>query len=429
MAVARTEGLESADGSSPSSSSPRLLGPLQIRDFRLLWLGQAVSVVGDEFYFIALSWLTLQLTGSALALGGVLTAAAIPRGILMMAGGALSDRLSRRQVMLISDSTRAVLVAILAGVTLTGVVQLWHLYVLAVLFGTIDAVFYPASDAILPGLVGEGQLPAATALSQFSTRGAAFVGPAAAGILIAVAGREHGNGIAFALDAVTFVLSALTLVLMRGGGKPVTDASGDGADGGILASIREGLRYAWHDPILRAVLFIIAGIDVTLNGVFGVGLPLLAQTHFVGGAAAFGTLSAGFGAGSIVGILAAGAIRHPRRRGLVTVVVVSIFGAGTIVLPFLPNLWLATACIGVMAVGSGVINILMMPWLQIRTDPAMLGRVSALIMLASLGLTPLSYAAAGWLAAANLNLLFIAGGAIILFTASFAALSPARTIN
>lgn len=415
-----------ADGALVSPSRmPRFLQPLRQRDFALLWTARSISLVGDQFHFVALAWLTLQLTGSALALGSVLMAAAIPRGALMLAGGAISDRVSPRNLMVFSDLSRVVLVGAVAFLTLTGHVVLWHLYVLAIAFGAFDAIFYPCATAVVPLLVDEEHLQAATALSEVSNRGSIFVGPALAGLVIAAVGQITGSGVAFAVDAGSFLLSAAALALIRGGRRPTSASAAEHSPAvGLLKSIHEGLQYAWGDPVLRYLLLIVAGIDVTLNGVFGVGLPILARDHLAGGAAALGVLTSAFGGGAVIGIVIAGSMKAPRRRGLVTVGITAAFGLGTLLLPMMPNLVLAVLCMSGMSIGSGLANVIMVPWLQTRTDGAMMGRVMSMFMFASLGLTPLSYAVAGWIASIDNTLVFLAGGTIILMTASFALLNP-----
>ena len=142
----------------PLESGPALLRPLRIRDFRLLFTGETVNVLGDQFHFVALAWLALQLTGSGLALGTVLMTAAIPRAVFMLVGGAFSDRFSPRTLMLASNAIRAVVVGVLAALVLGGRAELWHLYVFAAIFGVVDAFFYPALNTIIPMLVPERQL-------------------------------------------------------------------------------------------------------------------------------------------------------------------------------------------------------------------------------------------------------------------------------
>jgi Major Facilitator Superfamily len=412
-----------------------LLRPLSLRDFRLIWVGETISLLGDQFYFVALTWLTLQLTGSGLALGTLLMAAAIPRAALMLAGGAITDRFSPRFLMLASNLLRGILVAIVAGLLLLNAVQLWELYVLAVIFGAVDAVFYPASNTILPMLLDEPRLRAGTALMQGTLQGTTLIGPALAGILIATVGSVSGTGAAFAFDAASFAVASLALWLIRGGMRAPTgissaDAPSRPASTGLLADIGAGLRYAWDDPVIRSLLFVIAAVDFSFAGPFGVGLASLAHTRFVGGAAAFGTMISGWGAGALIGTIIGGSLSRVRRRGITTLLLVAVMGCGLAFIGFAPSVVLATVLVAAIGIGSGFVNVIMVPWLQTRTDAAMLGRVMSLIMFASVGLAPLSYAVSGALVSFNLTLLFAVAGAVVVASAALAFSNrPMRTID
>jgi MFS family permease len=192
------------------------------RNFRLLWIGEGVSVLGDHFYMIALPWLVLQLTGDSLAMGTVLALSAIPRALFMLVGGALTDRFSPRSLMLISNAARFVLVSLLTSLVFISHVDMWMLYTLAVLFGIADAFFYPAQSSMPPQLVKKDHLQAANSLVQGTMMLTMLIGPALAGLLIATLGDGHsesanmqGIAAAFALDALTFLVSLLTLVFIQ----------------------------------------------------------------------------------------------------------------------------------------------------------------------------------------------------------------------
>src|SRR6266540_2552752 len=217
--------------------------PLSVRNFRLLWIGEGISLLGDQFYLIALPWLVLQLTGSALALGTILALASIPRAVFMLVGGAFVDRYSPRSVMIWSNFARFVLVALLAVLVLTTNTQMWMLYVLALAFGLADAFYFPAQTAIVPQLLSEDQLQAGNTFVQGTAQLSLFLGPMLAGALIALLGHGTANGvpdmrgigIAFGLDTLSFVASLLTLIMMRvpgvtkrGGDQLSGDGAGDG---------------------------------------------------------------------------------------------------------------------------------------------------------------------------------------------------------
>ena len=193
-----------------------LLAPLAGRDFRLVWFGESVSLLGDQFNVIALSWLVLGMTGSGLALGAILIAAAIPRGLFMLVGGVLSDRISPRDLALASNVVRAALTTIVAALVLGAQVELWQLALVGVVFGTVDAIFLPAINTLIPRLVPADRLAPANAVMQGTAQLVGTVGPAIAGFAVALI----GVGAAFAIDALSFAVAAGALWLVRSGARP-----------------------------------------------------------------------------------------------------------------------------------------------------------------------------------------------------------------
>jgi MFS family permease len=387
--------------------------PLRIRDFRLLFSGESVSLLGDQFHFVALAWLALQLTGSGLALGTVLMTAAIPRAVFMLVGGALSDRMSPRTLMLVSNALRSVVVGVLAGLVLTGHAELWHLYVLAAIFGVVDAIFHPALNTILPMLVPDRDLAPANALMQGAMQLTGLVGPAMAGLLVAAV----QTGPAFAIDAVSFAVAATALVLIRGGRRTATHEPGDGGpeQTGMVATIGAGLRYAWSDPAIRALLLLTAAFNLAFAGPVNVGLAWLADNRFAGASATFGLLLSTFGAGALVGAIVAGSVRPPQRLGLVVLSIAAIMGAAMTPIGWAPVAIAVAPALVVIGVGAGFINVHVMAWLQARTAPDMRGRVMGLVMLGSMGLFPVSLAVAGVLVDLGaISVMFAAAGLLIL---------------
>ncbi len=171
-----------------------MFAALKTRDYRLLWVGQSISHLGDQFHLIALPWLVLTLTHDPLQLGFVLALAGIPRASLMLIGGAFADRHSPRTIMLVSDVLRFVLTGALAFIVLTGTVQIWMVYALALAFGVVSGFFMPAAEASLPRLLQSDELEGGNALMMGADQLAQFVGPALAGTLIALFGASHPAG-------------------------------------------------------------------------------------------------------------------------------------------------------------------------------------------------------------------------------------------
>lgn len=419
----------------PKSESPAL-ALLRQRNFQLRMAGGTVSCLGDQFYLIALPWLVLQLTGNAFAMGTVLALAGIPRALFMLVGGAISDRLSPRSVMIWSNLVRMVLVALLAALTLTGSIQFWMLYGFALVFGLADAFFYPAVNAILPQIVGKEYLGMGNALMQGAVQVSLFLGPVLAGALIAafgdspaasgsVPGRE-GIGLAFAINAGTFLFSVITLWLIR---IPREREEADKAsqEQGLLASIREVLVSVWNDEVLRIFFLVVAAINFVVNGPFIVGIPVLANSRLAEGAMAYGVIMSAWGGGSLLGIVLAGVLPKPSSREMSfrMLLVTAVTGLTMAALGIAQTTALAAGAGLVMGAAGGYISILFMTWLQARTPQAMLGRVMSLLMFAAVGLMPVSTALAGALIDWNFVAVFLGAGALVVALVGWISLNPA----
>jgi len=401
---------------------------LQNRNFRLLWIGEGISLLGDQFYLIALPWLVLSLTGNALAVGTVLATAGIPRALFMLVGGAFTDRFTPRKLMIASNLVRMALTGLLAALVFTNLIQLWMLYALALFFGLADAFFFPAQTSIVPQLVGKDQLQMGNAMIQGTATLSLFVGPVLAGTLISwldggATQSTSGIALAFALDSISFIASVTMLNRIR---IENMNSPTEEANGGMLASIREGLLYVWNDQTLKVVFGLIMGLNVLITGPFSVGVPVVAHIRFAEGATAFGLIMSVFGGGALLGIILAGILPKPSKKLLGTVLlsVISSMGIGLAVIGITPTLTFAALAAFVMGAANGYSNILMITWLQQKIAPEMTGRIMSLVMFAAIGLNPVSTALAGALIGLNATVLLICAGSLMtLFTLS-AAFSP-----
>lgn len=402
---------------------------LRIRNFRLLWIGEGISLLGDQFYLIALPWLVLQLTGNALAVGTVMATAGIPRALFMLVGGALTDRFTPRKLMIYSNLARLILTGLLAALVMTNSIQTWILYVFALLFGLADAFFFPAQTSIVPQLVGKDQLQAGNAMIQGTATLSLFVGPVLAGALISALDNGStlssvGIALAFALDSLSF-LASITMLSQMDTGK--AQARAGKTNDGVLTSIREGLAYAWNDVTLRIVLGLVAGINLLVIGPVSVGVPVIARMRFPEGATAFGLIMSVFGGGSLLGIILAGFLPKPspKRLGTVLLSVMSTIGIGLAVIGVAPSMFVAAGASLAMGIASGYNNILLITWLQSRISPSMTGRIMSLIMFASVGLNPISMALSGALIGINATALLVGAGGLMTILTLSAASSPA----
>ena len=388
-----------------------IVQPLRLRSFRVIWIGESVSMLGDQFYLVALPWLTLELTGSTLALGLVLMAAAIPRAALMLLGGAVSDRVEPRMVMMASSAARAVLVGILAALVWADAVQLWQLYLLGALFGAADAFFQPAALALIPRMVERDGLEASNALVTGSMAITGMVGPALAGIAVGLAGAAIGFGI----DALTFAFAVLT-VLSIGRPRAVADSSAGERSGGTLRAIRDGLAYAYRDGQIRVVLLAVLVINFAVVGPFFVGLPALVAS-FNGGPADYGLVLSAWGAAALGGAVAAGTLGARWRMATLIPATALAMAIALLLMGLAPNALFAALASTPLGAAVGMLQVAGMAWLQRRSDPEMQGRLMSLAMLAVMGLTPASYAVAGGAAQAGPSFLFVSAAATMLVLA------------
>ncbi len=402
-----------------TTAQPIIASPMKrvlaIRDFLLLWIGQGTSLLGDQFHFIALSWLVLKLTGDPLALGAVMAVGGIPRAIFTLIGGAITDRISPRQVMLISDAIRLFISALLAVQVLTGTLQVWMIYVYSLVSGIVSGAFAPASMSITPHLVPSDDLQAGNSLMQGSMQLISFVGPAAAGAMIAVFPNvKIGVSLAMAFDAFTFVVSVVTLWMMKAGSEIITTSKNDSA--GMFGSIRDGIVFMFKDPALRAMFILIAVANFAFGGPVIVGVPYLSSTRFVEGAAAFGIILSGYAGGNFLGILLSGALPKLSQKLMQVFMVVMFagFGLGLGALAWINITGAAAVDMFILGVLNGYLSILLITGLQRSTPKEMLGRLMSMVLLANLGLVPLSQAIAGAMLRWNIPALFLVAGGMLL---------------
>jgi MFS family permease len=390
---------------------------LAIPDFRLLWTSETVSVIGDQFHFVALSWLVITLTGSGLALGTVLIAVAVPRAILLVPFGVLADRRPPRRMMITAHLGRAAIVGVIAILVGTGLASLPVLVVLGALFGLVDAMYLPAQQAFLPRAVDADRLPSANALLQGTLQLASIAGPPLAGVAVALA----GTGVAFGVDAASFLVAAVLIAMMTGVAA-ATVVRSDRPDGTPAApqesfgrALREGIGYVARDPAIRTLMLLSLVLNFALNGPAAVGMAWLAERRFDAGPAGLGMMAAGWAAGGLAGTLLAGNARLDR-QGNIVIAGVGIAGLSLMalgVLGWLPGVIVALA---VMGVAIGYVNIVAVSWLQARVAPDVVGRVMSLVMLMGFGISPLSIGLSGALIDLDATALFVGAGLVVITT-------------
>ena len=399
---------------------------MSLHDFRLLFAGSATSLLGDQFALIATPWLVLRLTGDPLTLGIVMALGGLPRAAIILVGGAVTDRISPRVLMLVCDIVRLALTGLMAFVVFAGAVQMWMLYAFALLFGLISGFAIPAQECIVPVLVPEDDLQAGNSLIMGLGQLAAFIGPSLAGILIGgYAQSLTGIGLAFAIDAFTFAVSAVCLWLIRGGRR--AQSTGDSEESNLWASILEGMKYLWGDESFRLMFLVMLAVNFLLIGPMLVGIPVLADQRLPEGALAFGLLMSADAGGNLLGYLLAGALPRPSGMALrvVMITVLVIFGLAFGGLAFIRSTWVGAGLLFIEGFGNGYFIILFWTWVQTRSRKDMLGRVMSIMMFGAMGLVPLSQAISGVVSKWNLDMLLIGTGVLSLLVAAWTMFQPA----
>ena len=363
------------------------LGVLEERNFRLLWLGQTGSTIGDGLTFVAIAWAVLGAGGDATAIGIVFAAFMLPNVVFLLAGGVWADRLPRNLVMLTSDAVRAVVQTGLAILLFSGNAEVWHIAIAAALHGAASAFFVPASTGLMPQVASPARLQQANALMAISRSIAFIVGPALSGVLVAAG----GPGLVFAIDAVTYVLSILTLALLR-----IERSAAAAERASFVSELAHGWKEVRSRSWLLASLLTFAVSNVAL-GAFMILGPVIVERE-LGGAADWGVILSIGAVGALLGGTVA--LRwKPGRPLVVGFLVMLVAATRTLALiPPLPVLVIALSALATMAAIT-ISNTLWETVLQQRIPQASLSRVSSYDWMVSLVFQPLAFVLVGPLAA------------------------------
>ena len=354
-----------------------------------VWAGGAfVSNVGTWMHRTALDWCVLtQLThNNPTAVGAIMALQFGPQLLLLPLTGLAADYLDRRKLLMATQAAMGALALGLAILTICGLVQLWHAFLFALLLGCVAAFDSPARHTFVLELVGQADLSNAVALNSASFNTARMVGPAVAGVLVALT----GSGWVFLISAVSFAALLCSLSLLRVGELHLQDralrATGNLAD---------GFRYVWKRPDLKAVL-----VMLFLIGTFGLNFPIFIATMSIGvfhaGAGQYGLLTSIMAIGSVAGALLAA--KRAKPDVVLLLAAAATFGFGCVLAATMPNYWLFGLALTVIGVSAQNFTIATNSFVQLSTEPVMRGRVIAILLAMFLGGTPIGAPIVGWVA-------------------------------
>lgn len=355
----------------------RTFSSLRVRNYRYYFAGQSISLVGTWMQSIAQSWLVYSWTHSGVDVGLIVALQTLPILLLGPLGGTLADRFGKYRMLFYTQALAGVQAMVLAVLDLTGQLQIWELYTMAVVLGLINMVDNPTRQTFVGEMVGRDELPNAVTLNSVMVNVARAIGPAVAGVLIATV----GSGWCFLVNGASFVCVLISLKAMH------TDELFPAPRAARLrGQLREGFRYVGRTPIVRDSL-VMMGLIGCLTYEFQTTLPLMAGGTFHGDSRTYGFLTACMGAGAVVG----GLIAAGRRRGSPTrlVTTAAVFGVSVLAAALAPSL--VTEQLVLLAVGACSVTFLALgnSTLQLEADPSMRGRVMSLWSVAFLGSTPI----------------------------------------
>lgn len=360
---------------------------LRNRNYRLWAGGALISNVGTWMQRTAQDWLVLaELTHKNGASVGIVMALQYgPQLLLLPLTGYAADRFNRRKFILFTQVAMGLLAFGLGLLTVTGVVQLWHVYAFALLLGCVSAFDTPARQAFVSDLVGETDLSNAVALNSTSFNAARMIGPAVAGLLIVAV----GTGWVFLINGISYIAVVAALLALRPQEFHVKHKASK--HGGLI----EGFRYVWSRGDLMAVMWMFF-----LIGTFGLNFPIFISTMAVSvfhtGADSFGLLTTALACGSVVGTLLAAKREKPRFRIIMQGAI--LFGLGFAIAAFMPNYWMFGAVMVVLGISAQTFSNTANSFVQLTTDATMRGRVIAILLAVALGGTPIGAPLVGWVA-------------------------------
>jgi MFS family permease len=364
---------------------PVTLRALRHRNFRLFVGGQVISLVGTWMQTVAQAWLVYRLSGSSLLLGTVGFAGQIPIFLLAPIGGIAADRGDRRKIVMATQAASMVLAGVLAVITLTDNVRVWHVILLSVLLGIVNSFDIPARQSFLVEMVGKDDLMNAIALNSSIFNGARVIGPGIAGLLVALL----GEGWCFALNSVTYIAVVVSLMMMT-----VDAARPRPIEGSPMEQIAQGFRFAWGTRPVRDILGLV-GLISAVGMPYTVLMPIFADRILGGGPRGLGILMGATGIGALGGALFLASRSNVRGLGRWTAIAAAGFGASMIAFAFSPYFWLSAAFLVPTGAFMMLQNASANTMLQAMAPDHLRGRVIALYSMMLMGMAPLGSLFAG----------------------------------
>ncbi len=384
------------EADSPLQSKQRMFSSLDNRDFRYLWFGNLAATFAMQMQMVARGWLIYDMTQSPIQLAWVMMAFSLPMMLFSLFGGVAADRLTKKWLMIVAQSANCVSTFALAGIVITGHIEFWHFIAFGLFNGTIMSFSMPARQAMVPEIVRDDQLVNAVALNSATMNLSRVLGPSMAGIIIAIiAGGDTsshiGVGVVFITNGVLYLISVLTVVVLRHRGQSKLLHRGT-----IRGDMGDGLRYIWNHDLLRGLIFM-TFIPLLFGFPVQSLMPVFNHDVLNGGPADLGLLLSIMGAGAIVGSLVLARFAEAKSKGMILFATALAWAVSLAAFAISQSMWLALAACAFMGLVSSIFMSLHMSIITLIIEPEMRGRVMSIMMmtfgLMPLGALPVSYVA------------------------------------
>ena len=416
------------------SATMNVLRSLHHRPFALLWGGQTISRLGDNLYRIALAWWVLEKTGSAAAMGTVLVLSQIPMLIFLLIGGIIVDRLPRIRIMFISDVLCGFVITFVAVFSWLNLLEIWHIYIASILFGLVEAFFFPAYQASIPQITPVEYLQSANSLNGLSQRVTGIIGPALGAFLVS----KGGTSLTFGLNALSFFISALFILPVLRSGRYNSVRQTD-ADESIVKpkSMREAIHQGFADlregwsaiitvPWIWITILIFGFLNIMDASPRAVSLPFLIKNDLGADVELLGMFGSASSFGFVAGMLLLGQFKRMRHRGLLAYVATMISGVTLLLFGLKFSTPVLIAAMFVSGFSVSVFALIWTSTLQEMVPGEVLGRVYSIDALGSFVLLPVGFALAGWATdLAGAPTVFLIGGAGTIFMTLIGLAHPA----
>jgi len=409
--------LRAVEATAASRAPTVRMTPAERRQLLPLAGAEFAVLLGGQAWFVALTWFLIERGESGSTIGFVLMVGAIPRAVLMLVGGAITDRYRPVMVLRLATAAMAVLIGVAVVLQINGEIPIWQLALIAALFGATDAFFYPAVGGLIPQIVAPERRNRANAFVQVCDQLTQIAGPVMAGLLIA----RDGEVTTLSVIGSCFALGLVALLILRAGtcGAPVHGAPS------VRGAIGEALQFAWTTTDVRICLIVAAALSLGTVGPISVGGALLANER-LGGAQSLGVLLGAFGVGAFIGVVIAATKKAQTSVRTMLAITSAAIGIGIGVLGFSTSLVMACAIALPTGVAAGYLGVAATTAIQNHTPLHMQGRMSSLLMFAFFALDPVSQGLSGLLVSVGIGPLFAIAGALMLGTAALVALAPNR---